>query len=106
MAKVYVSIGSNVERERNVDSALAMLARQYGRLEQSTTYETQAVGFAGEPFYNLVVAFETDASPRQVATTLRHIEDQHGRQRNGGTVNVTNGLPEGKVPCNDIVYGW
>lgn len=84
MAKVYVSIGSNVDRERNIASALSMLVREYGQLEQSTTYETQAVGFEGDPFYNLVIGFETDASPRQVAETLRRIEDQHGRHRNGG----------------------
>ena len=84
MAKVYVSVGSNIDRERNVESALQSLAGEYGDLEQSRTYETTAVGFEGDPFYNLVVAFHTEQSPRQVAETLRRIEDAHGRDRSGG----------------------
>jgi 2-amino-4-hydroxy-6-hydroxymethyldihydropteridine diphosphokinase len=84
MAKVYVSIGSNINRERNVKSALESLAKEYGDLEQSRTYETKAVGFDGDSFYNLVVAFETSQTPRQVSETLSEIEDQHGRDRSGG----------------------
>lgn len=84
MVKVYVSVGSNIDRERNVESALAALRDEYGELEQSRIFETQAVGFDGDPFYNLVVAFETDQSPQQVAATFDRIEDAHGRDRSGG----------------------
>lgn len=83
MARVYVSVGSNVDRRQNVQSSLAALKNEFGPLQQSRIYETKAVGFDGEPFYNLVVAFETGQSPLQVAATLRRIEDQHGRQRGG-----------------------
>ena len=68
MAKVYVSLGSNIDRERNIEQAIADLHEAYGELEQSRTYETQAVGFEGDPFYNLVVAFETGETPRVVAS--------------------------------------
>jgi len=84
MARVYVSIGSNVDRERNVTAALLVLGTVYGALERSPTYETQAVGFKGDPFYNLVVAFETGQTPQQVAQELHRIEDEHGRQRSSG----------------------
>ncbi len=83
MARVYVSVGSNIEREHNVASGLAALANEYGELEQSTVYETQAVGFSGDRFFNLVVAFDTSQSPQQVSAVLRRVEDQHGRQRRG-----------------------
>ncbi|HFD78984.1 MAG TPA: 2-amino-4-hydroxy-6-hydroxymethyldihydropteridine diphosphokinase [Gammaproteobacteria bacterium] len=83
MARVYVSVGSNIERERNVASALATLAREYGELQQSRIYETQAVGFDGDPFYNLVVAFDSEQSPQQLAAALHRIEDRHGRVRGG-----------------------
>ena len=73
MPRVYVSIGSNIDRERNVESALAALRNAYGEIQQSRIYETTAVGFAGDPFYNLVVAFDTDQSPQQVAEQLNHI---------------------------------
>lgn len=84
MARVYVSIGSNIDRDRNVAAALASLQREFGELQQSTVYETEAVGFEGDPFYNLVVGFDTDLSPREVAALLHRIEDQQGRQRRAG----------------------
>lgn len=84
MVKVYVSVGSNIDREQNVASALQALIKEYGDLEQSRTYETKAVGFNGDPFYNLVVAFETSQTPQQVSKLLSSIEDEHGRDRSGG----------------------
>ena len=84
MARVYVSIGSNIDRDHNVAAALASLQREFGELQQSTVYETEAVGFEGDPFYNLVVGFDTDLSPREVAALLHRIEDQQGRQRRAG----------------------
>lgn len=84
MARVYVSVGTNIDRERNVASGLAALAREYDGLQQSRLFETQAVGFSGDLFYNLVVAFETGQSPQQVSAVLNRIEDAHGRDRRGG----------------------
>ncbi len=84
MVKVYVSVGSNIDRERNVESALAALQDEYGKLMQSRVFETKAVGFDGDPFYNLVIAFDTDQSPQQVSETFNRIEDEHGRDRSGG----------------------
>jgi 2-amino-4-hydroxy-6-hydroxymethyldihydropteridine diphosphokinase len=81
MAQVYVSIGSNIERERNIESALQALAAAYGELRQSSVYESAAVGFDSAPFYNLVVAFQTEASPQSVQETLHRIENDQGRSR-------------------------
>lgn len=83
MTRVYVSIGSNIEREHNVRSGLAALRDDYGELIVSTVYESRAFGFAGDNFYNLVVGFDTDAEVHTVAATLQAIEDRHGRVRNG-----------------------
>ena len=83
MAQVYVSIGSNIERERNIGHALQALAGAYGELQQSSVYESAAVGFDSAPFYNLVVGFQTDASPQAVQGTLHRIEDSQGRLRAG-----------------------
>jgi len=84
MVKVYVSVGSNIDRERNVTNALAELAGEYGDLQQSRIFETEAVGFDGDAFYNLVVAFETSQTPQQVLDVLNRIEDKHGRDRSVG----------------------
>jgi len=79
VALVFVSVGSNVERERHVRGALAALRRRFGPLLISSVYETPAVGFDGDPFYNLVVAFVTAQPAREVAATMHTIEAEHGR---------------------------
>ncbi|HHH43813.1 MAG TPA: 2-amino-4-hydroxy-6-hydroxymethyldihydropteridine diphosphokinase [Gammaproteobacteria bacterium] len=84
MVKVFVSVGSNIDREKNVASALEELAAEYGDLQRSRTFETEAVGFEGDAFYNLVVAFETGQTPQQVQEVLSRIEDRHGRDRSVG----------------------
>ena len=83
MARVYVSIGSNIAREQHVRAALDALQAHYGRVQCSTVYETDAVGFEGDSFYNLVVGFDTDERPTEVAACLRDIEDSNGRIREG-----------------------
>lgn len=84
MARVYVSIGSNIDRERHIDSALRMLSACVGPLERSTVYECTAVGFDSDPFYNLVVGFDTALEPRAVQALLHGIEDRNGRVRSAG----------------------
>ena len=81
MARVYVSIGSNIDREQNIDAALRELSAAYLELEQSSVYESDAVGFDSAPFYNLVVGFRTDESPRAIQDSLHAIENRHGRLR-------------------------
>jgi 2-amino-4-hydroxy-6-hydroxymethyldihydropteridine diphosphokinase len=83
MARVYVSIGSNVDRERTVLSCLRILNDVFGPLSMSNVYETPAVGFEGDDFYNLVVGFETDEDVHTLSARLRAIEAAHGRRRTG-----------------------
>ncbi len=83
MAQVYVSIGSNIDRERNIGLALQRLADDFGPLQQSSVYESEAVGFDSAPFYNLVVGFETDDSPEQLQDYLHQVEASSGRERTG-----------------------
>ncbi len=83
MAWVYISVGSNIEPAVNIRSAMLDLRSHHPDLIVSTVYESEAVGFAGENFYNLVVGFETDQGVREVAQQLRNIEDSHARDRKG-----------------------
>lgn len=82
MSNVYISIGSNLDREQNVQKALQLLAQRFGKLHCSSIYETVPVGFSGALFYNLVLMFNTDLSPEDVVTELKQIENQCGRERN------------------------
>lgn len=81
MTQVYVSIGSNIERERYVRSGVTAMRERFGPLKLSRVYESEAVGFSGDPFYNLVAAFDSDEPLQDVANALRGIELQHGRDR-------------------------
>ncbi len=83
MPRAFVSVGSNIDRERNIELALDLLRSSFGELEISSVYETESVGFAGDPFFNLVVAFESADEPRSIVAVLRDIEDRCGRERNG-----------------------
>ncbi len=79
MPKVFVSVGSNVERERHIPAALRELEETFGPLTVSSIYESEAEGFTGPPFHNLVVAFDTDLPLETVLEELKRIEQRHGR---------------------------
>lgn len=83
MSRVYLGIGSNVDRERNIASCLNALRRRFGALEVSPVYRCEAVGFEGDDFYNLAVGVETDLEPEALVTELHAIESEHGRTRQG-----------------------
>ena len=79
--RVYISIGSNIERDANVRAAVQALRQRFGSVALSSVYESQPIGFEGENFYNLVAAFDTDESPESVVAVLHDIERQLGRKR-------------------------
>ncbi len=82
MAKVYVSIGSNIDKHQNIQGALIELAKQFGELTLSNIYESEAVGFDGDNFFNLVACFETQLTVGELSRALKAMEDHFGRERN------------------------
>jgi len=81
MARVYLSLGSNIERERHILAALDALAERFGPLQLSSVYESQAIGFDGDPFLNMVVGVDTDLTVGLLSNYLKSLEDLHGRRR-------------------------
>ncbi len=81
MPRVYVGIGSNIDREHNIRGAVRELAAHYGLLTLSPVYESRAVGFEGENFYNLVAGFDTPDSIARAKETLAKTESRFGRTR-------------------------
>ena len=81
MTRVYLSIGSNINRERNIKSSINELRKVFGPLSLSSVYQSEAVGFTGSDFYNLAAGFDTGSSLKDVQHCLRRIERAHGRQR-------------------------
>lgn len=83
MARVYLSLGSNIERVRYINAALNALDENFGALAISSVYESEAVGFNGDNFYNLVVGINTELSVGELSKTLKAIEDANHRDRSG-----------------------
>ncbi len=84
MAEVYLGIGSNIEPHRYVALGLEALAQQFGALQLSSVYESEAVGFAGDNFLNLVVAVSTELGLAELSRCLKALEDRHGCDRSAG----------------------
>lgn len=82
MARAYVSIGSNIDRDNQIRQAVRSMEMCFGELELSPVYETEAVGFQGDPFLNLVAGFESALSAQETADILKQIEKQLGRTHN------------------------
>ncbi|MDO9212924.1 MAG: 2-amino-4-hydroxy-6-hydroxymethyldihydropteridine diphosphokinase [Methylococcales bacterium] len=78
----YISIGSNIDKEIHIPASLRALERQFGTLTISSIYESDAVGFSGDAFHNLIVGFDSDLDVKTVAKQLRDIELDNGRTRN------------------------
>lgn len=81
MARVFIGIGSNIDPARNVRSALEALRCAFGEVDASPVYQSPAVGFEGDDFFNLVAAFDTETKLDDLAALLATIEDAHGRRR-------------------------
>ena len=80
--RIFVGIGSNIDREKNIKSCMTILKGIYGDMMISPVYETESMGFDGPNFYNLVSCFETDQSVYDLKNTLNEIENDHGRHLN------------------------
>lgn len=83
MTRIYISIGSNIDADRHIRIAIDELRKHYNPLILSSVYESEAVGFDGDNFLNMVVGLDTDEDINTVAQMLHDIEDQHGRIRSG-----------------------
>ena len=81
MTQVYLGVGSNIDREKNIRNGLLKIQSSYGELTQSPAYETKAFGFEGDDFYNLVVGLKTNLPIHELVYDLREIEFKFGRSR-------------------------
>jgi len=81
MARVYLSLGSNLEPRRYLAAALDELRARFGPLQVSPAYRTVAVGFEGADFVNLAVGLDTELAPAALNDWLHALEDRHGRRR-------------------------
>lgn len=84
MATVFAGLGSNIDPEDNLHIGVRELRARYGDLQLSAIYRNKAVGFDGDDFLNLVVRFESDASPAAICEDIEQIHKLAGRDHHDG----------------------
>jgi 2-amino-4-hydroxy-6-hydroxymethyldihydropteridine diphosphokinase len=77
----YISIGSNIDKEKHIPVSLKALTKLFGPLSLSSTYESDPIGFSGDAFYNLVAGFNSELAVQEIVDLLRQIELDNGRNR-------------------------
>jgi len=80
---IYIGVGSNIDAQQNIVSALDVLQERMGVVELSCAYRNPPVGFDGDDFLNLVLRLHSDAGPVAVEKILNEIERCAGRARTG-----------------------
>tara|TARA_R110000751_G_scaffold73956_1_gene149716 strand:+ start:68739 stop:69260 length:522 start_codon:yes stop_codon:yes gene_type:complete len=78
---IYISVGSNVDKEKHTKAGLQGMYQAFGELTLSSVFESESVGFEGNNFYNLVVKANTKLSIAEVCSVLKKIEQDNKRQR-------------------------
>ncbi|OLS63610.1 hypothetical protein PSEMO_17490 [Pseudomonas putida] len=79
--RIFLGLGSNVERETHLQIALHMLDEHLREIRCSPMYESVSLEGDQPPFYNLVVSALTTLSVGELIAWLKEIEHLHGRDR-------------------------
>jgi len=79
MAHIFIGIGSSFDREKNIKLALSTLKENFGEIHFSSVFESEAVGFEGSNFYNLVAEFYSELPINELIKQLKSIELMLGR---------------------------
>ena len=79
--KYYLSIGSNINPELNLELAISALSKTFDQIEYSSIHKTKAEGFDGDDFLNLVLCGISSISFEGLNEKLKDIEDDAGRDR-------------------------
>ena len=89
---IYISLGSNLgNKTQHLNNAKNAIRQDVGKiLAESSIYETEAVGFQGNTFYNQAIKVETSLSPESLLQKTQEIEKNLGRTQK--TI-IENGAP-------------
>lgn len=90
MNRAFITLGSNIDPERNLVAAVVRLRQLTRVLKVSSVWESDPVGFLDQPpFCNGAVLIETDLDARRLKDqVLRPIEDDLGRIRDPRNKNA------------------
>ena len=82
MRNIYLSLGSNINPQKNVPACVQGLKDHFTVKKISSLYETDPVGPAGKnKFWNAIIQIESSLSSKALTEKLRTIESGLGRNR-------------------------
>lgn len=82
MNQAIIGVGSNIEPQKNIAKAKAILARDFELVAESAFVRTKPVGYARQAdFLNGAVLVHTDWTRERLRRHLKTIEDALGRRR-------------------------
>lgn len=102
---VYILLGSNIDKERNLPEAVRLLAELTRVVAVSSVYETAPVGLEDQPhFFNAAVQAETELSAALFRNqVLARVEQLLGRVRTADK-NAPRTIDADMVLFNDEVF--
>ena len=78
---VFLGIGSNLNKKKNILSCIKFFESSFKYCLISPTYQSPSFGFIGHDFHNLVIKIKTHFELLPLKKWLMYIEDIHGRDR-------------------------
>ena len=105
---VYVSLGSNIEPEKNLAEAIRLLRQRCTVLAVSSAYRTPPQGFSEQAdFLNMAVKLTTTLTPADFKReVLGDIERQLGRQRDPNNKNAPRTIDLDISLWNDLAFAY
>ena len=79
--KYFLSLGSNIEAEKNLYFAEKELNKILTNTKSSSIIKTKAEGFEGDDFLNSIISGDSIESFDELNKKLKSIEDAAGRNR-------------------------
>jgi 2-amino-4-hydroxy-6-hydroxymethyldihydropteridine diphosphokinase len=79
LTRIYLGLGSNVEREKHLSAGLEALDLFVADMTCSPVFESQPVGIKSGLFFNLVVSGLTELPLTELDRRLKLIEAENGR---------------------------
>ena len=82
MADIYLSLGSNIDPENNLTTAIKLLSNRYPIIRVSSFFQTIPWGFQQQSFFfNCAVHFKSTEKPKTILSFTQKLERYLNRKR-------------------------
>ena len=97
----YIALGSNKGNKlQNLQAAVDTIFVRVGNVNKiSKVYQTPAIGFEGDDFYNACIKVETELKPKRLLKALQDIESKLGRES-----KTTDGYESREIDLDILFY--